>query len=283
VDDELHDALAAWDLGPVDVRPFGRGMGSRTWLVETDGRGSFVAKASPGGPQLERSLEAAAIVAEAGVRTAAPVRTRSGELTVQIADWRLAVQTFVRGRPADERIPDEVRAWGRTLGRVHRALAGHDELAVGLETLPMIDLSREHLDLEPWIRPAIEPTVADVMRFRGTAGFLHGDPAQEAFLIDSDGEVGVIDWTGCWWGPLLYDVASARMYTGADAFPELLAGYRDEWEVDTSELELFWRFRWCVQASYFSWRVANDVMIGIDDPSENATGLSDARINLTGR
>lgn len=209
--------------------------------------------------------------------------TTAGGLTVPIGEWHLAVQTFVPGRPVDEHVAGEPRVWGRTLGRLHRALDGHDELADGLETLPLIDLSREHLDLERWIRPAVEPVVDEVMRFRGTAAFLHADPAQEAFLIDDEGEIGVIDWTGCWWGPLLYDLASARMYTGPDAFPEFLEGYDEEWDVDRAELDLFWRFRWCVQAYYFSWRIANDVMIGIDDRAENETGLSDARINLIGR
>jgi hypothetical protein len=73
------------------------------------------------------------------------------------------------------------------------------------------------------------------------------------------------------------------MYSGTDAFPALLDGYRDVADVDMTELDLFVRFRWCAQAAGFSYRIANDVMTGIDDRSENETGLSDARINLIGR
>jgi homoserine kinase type II len=282
VDDELRQALAAWDLGPHSVEPFGRGMGSRTWLVRVaDER--FVAKASPGGAQLDRGLEAAEIVTRStGIRTATPNRTASGELNVPIGDWRLSLLTFVPGRPADERRPDEVRAWARTLARVHNALAGHDELSEGLERLPLIDITRDHVDIEPWIRPAIEPVLADVMRFRGLVGYLHADPAQEAFLMDGSGAAGVIDWASGWWGPLLYDLGSARMYTGPDAFPTFLEAYLEDAPIDTSELELFVRFRWCVQAYYFAWRIASGDMTGIDDPSENQTGLSDAKCNLIG-
>src|ERR671923_2599687 len=112
VDDELLDALRAWDLGPLDVRLFGRGMGSRTWLVGS-GEDAFVAKASPGGPQLDRGLEAAEIVARrTGMRTAAPVRTAAGESHVPIGEWRLSLLTLVPGRPADETNPNEVRSWG---------------------------------------------------------------------------------------------------------------------------------------------------------------------------
>ncbi len=282
MDDDLHIALGSWDLGPHTVEPFGRGMGSRTWLVR-DADDAFVAKASPGGAQLDRGLEAAEIVARStGMRTATPIRTVSGELNAPIGDWRLSLLTFVPGGPASETKPHEVRAWARALAGVHNALAGQDELAEGLERLPLIDLARDHIDIEPWIRPAIESVARDVMRFRGTVGFLHGDPAQEAFLIGDTGRVGVIDWTGCWWGPLLYDLASARMYTGPDAFPTFLEAYLEVAPIDTSGLELFVRFRWCVQAYYFSWRIVSNDMTGIDDPSENRTGLSDAKWNLIG-
>jgi homoserine kinase type II len=282
LEDELRAALSKWNLGPYKVEPFGRGMGSRTWLVRTS-TNRYVAKASPGGPHLDRGHEAAAVASRAGVRAAVPTLTASGDTSVPIADWRLALLTFVPGRPVDEAAPKELRDWGRTLGLVHRALEGHDELAEGLERLPLIDLEQDHLDIEPWIRPVIEPVLDEVMRFRGTIGFLHGDPAQEAFLIDDADEIGVIDWTSGWWGPLLYDLASARMYSGTDAFPALLDGYRDVADVDMTELDLFVRFRWCAQAAGFSYRIANDVMTGIDDRSENETGLSDARINLIGR
>jgi Ser/Thr protein kinase RdoA (MazF antagonist) len=282
VDDQLRDALESWDLGTYEVEPFGRGMGSRTWLVRCSNE-AFVAKASAGGVQLDRGLEAADLARAAGLRTSAPIRTSHGELTAPIGEQHLSLMTFVPGRPADEKSSSEVRSWGRTLGAMHRALAGHEELAEGLPRLPLIDLDQDHLDIESWIRPAIDQVVEEVMRFRGTVGFLHADPAQEAFLIDDAGDVGIIDWTSCWWGPLMFDLASARMYTGADAFPDLLDAYLEVAPTDTCELDLFVRFRWCVQAAYFSWRVANDVMTGIDDLAENRTGLSDARINLIGR
>jgi homoserine kinase type II len=196
----------------------------------------------------------------------------------------LCLLQFVPGRPIDRSNSPEARAWGRTLARVHRALAGRQDLCDGLDVLPLLDLDAPHLGIEPWIRPAIAPVLNDLASFQGTYGVLHGDPSTESFLLDEETQtVGVIDWGAVWWGPLLYDLASARMYAGAHAFAHVLEGYAERLPLRPDELQaldLFVRFRWCVQAAYFSWRVANDIRTGIEDPSENRKGLSDARRHL---
>ena len=43
------------------------------------------------------------------------------------------------------------------------------------------------------------------------------------------------------------------------------------------ELETFLRLRQAVQAGYFAWRITNNVLTGITDPSDNLKGLADAR------
>ena len=248
-------ALTAWELGNVSVEPYGRGMSSTTWLVESDA-GRFVAKAGSATPQFERGLDAAAAVAASGLLAGEPVPTRTGPFTVGFGDRRLCLLAFVPGRPVDDSRRTEARSWGATLARVHRALAGREDLADGLPRLPLIDLDASHLDLEPWIRPAIAPVVRSVRSYRGSFGVLHGDPAVESFLIDEEtGTVGVIDFGAAWWGPLVYDLASLKMYANPDTFDDALAGYLAEsgsGAADLASLDLFLRFRWCVQADYFS-------------------------------
>jgi homoserine kinase type II len=73
------------------------------------------------------------------------------------------------------------------------------------------------------------------------------------------------------------------MYAGVHAFAHVLEGYSERAPLRAAEfkaLDLLLRFRWCVQAAYFSWRVANDIRIGIDDPLKNREGLADARRHL---
>jgi homoserine kinase type II len=167
---------------------------------------------------------------------------------------------------------------------VHHALAERGGLSEGLEQLPVINLDDESLDIQAWIRPTIEPVVDEVMSYRGPCLVLHGDPAREAFLIDDRDRIGVIDWAAIWYGPVLYDIASLQMYAGGD-FAEVLLGYLSiapEIESELKHLDLFWRFRWSIQAAYFAWRIANEVMTGIDDRSENDIGLNDAKRILGG-
>jgi len=251
-------------------------MGSRTWLVRSE-RGTFVAKAvADTASQFDRGLEAAEVVEASGISAGAPIRTADGTISVAFGEERVALLRFVPGEPVGS---EHAGPWGAALARAHEVLVGRDDLAEGLERLPLINLEDPSLDVEPWIHPAIEPTLEAVMRYDGEVGVLHGDPARAAFLVDEDASVGIIDWGAVWWGPLLYDVASLQMYAGED-FAAALDGYRSVRPVDISSLDVFLRFRWCVQAAYFAWRIANDVMTGIDDASENATGLSDARRNL---
>jgi Ser/Thr protein kinase RdoA (MazF antagonist) len=258
-------------------------MTSTTWRINSSA-GVFVAKTGRLGGKFEHGLEVAAAVEASGIRAGAPIRTGGGELTTQSGDGRMCLLQFVPGRPIDASNPTDARAWGRTLACVHHILAGRDDLGKGLERLPLIDLDAPHLGIEPWIRPAIAPVLDDLLAFQGTFGVLHGDPSAEEFLLEEETQtVGVIDWGAVWWGPLLYDLASARMYAGAHAFAHVLAGYSERSPVRAAEfkaLDLFLRFRWCVQAAYFSWRAANDIRVGIEDPSENREGLADARRHL---
>ena len=186
------------------------------------------------------------------------------------------------GRPIDERT-----LIGSTLGRAHRALLGHDLPAAG--TFPWLDPAASHLAVRPWIRPAIEAALAawDALGPESVRWApLHTDPAPEAFRLDPrTGVCGLIDWDLGVVGPLLYDLASARMYLGGPGRSEpVVAAYlatgaltRDEVE---RGLDTLARLRWAVQADYFARRIATDDLTGIADRAENEEGLEDARAAL---
>jgi homoserine kinase type II len=118
-----------------------------------------------------------------------------------------------------------------------------------------------------------------------TLGVVHGDGASVLFDA-ATGTRAVIDWGAAMWGPLLYDVASARwlfqFHHGRDPqdFAPFLAAYRSQAPLPIDELAvlgLFVRLRCVVQAFYFSWRIANNIRTGLADPSANQRGLDTAR------
>jgi len=265
VDEAAIKGIVEEWLGPVALRRLEGGMNSAAWRVETGDGSRFVVKASAASDAA--GLAVAETLQEHQFPAGGPLRmltTEEGEL--------VALLRFVAGRPLTRADAELV---GETLGRAHSLLA---EVAApaGLEHWPWrwLDSSligaadlRQQADA---VIAAAERVTADVSH-----GVLHGDPAPEAFLADGN-EVGLIDWGAALHGPLLYDLASAYMYSG----PGVVSGYRRTGPLPTVELEqldLFRRFRWAVQAWYFSWRIATNNMTGISKAGENDEGLDDAR------
>lgn len=250
-----------WGLSGATVTPHEGGMNSATWLV-TRGDERWVAKAA----EVGAGLAVATAVERAGIPAGAPVRPM-----VRVAGMPLALLSLVPGR---ELTAAEAPLVGATLAAVHRALRG---VAVpGERPFLRVDVKAAHFDVRPQLRPLVAAAVAAVAEPAGawTTGLLHSDPAPGAFLLAD--RVGLIDWDGGIRGPLLYDLASAVMYSGPGVVgPYLAGGALTEAEAEAG-LELFLRFRFAVQADYFCRRTARNDLTGIESPAGNRKGLDDA-------
>ncbi len=231
-----------------------------------------------GGLAVARRLE------EAGIPAGAAVPARDGRLAVSIGDAWLALLTWVPGHPLAGHDPAGQDLLGRTLARVHRALAGWQP--ADPQRFHWVDPDADCLGLRPWLRQAITAALdaLDAARpDRMTHGMLHADPAPDAFRRDpATGRCGVIDWSSAIRGPLLYDLASAVMFTGGPGRARrLIAAYQDEGILGAAEIEHglapLLRFRWAVQASYFAWRISVNDLTGLSGPQDNENGLQDAR------
>jgi Ser/Thr protein kinase RdoA (MazF antagonist) len=273
-----------WDLTDVRVTVHNGGMGSQTWFVDV-GAHRLVAKAvAPhDGDPFAGGLAIAARLEQAGIPAGAPVVAADGRVVVDTGDGWLALLTWVPGQPLAGTDETEQRTMGTTLARVHRALADYEIAAASFH---WVDPDADYLSLRPWLRPAIVSALDALDAVRPddmTWGLLHADPAPEAFRLDAaTGRCGVIDWSYALRGPLLYDVASAVRYLGGpDHAGAMVSAYLDEGVLGAAEIEAgmaaMLRFRWAVQANYFSWRIAVNNLTGIDGPEENEKGLEDAR------
>jgi len=252
------------------------GMGSETWLAVGDGTLVVVKSVGPGDGAFEPGLELALRLSEAGFVTGRPRASVGGRLVERVDGRQVGVLEFVDGVPLTA-----ADAWavGDMLGRVH----GVSVTAPGVveEWLHLVTQFDEWLDLEEWIRPAINGALEGVRRLGPVSwAWLHGDPAPEAFLRQRDGEVGLIDWGAAMRGPVLYDVASAVMYVGSTPEHVVPACLNQRPEVAdelAAGLDAFLQLRYAVQAGYFAWRCSADIRTGITDPAENRKGLTDAR------
>jgi homoserine kinase type II len=250
-------------------------MGSTTWLAEGDGWRVVVKAVDASDEGFGPGLEVAARLGDAGFVTGRPVPSNAGRLVEAYDGRSVGVLEFVDGVPLTGA---DAAAVGEMLGRVHQ-VTRTAEGVVG-DWLHFLRFFEPWLDLEEWIRPAVEGAMEGVQRLGLlTWGWLHGDPAPEAFMRQPAGTIALIDWGAAMHGPVLYDVASAVMYVGSpDRVVPAYINHRPELsdEVEAG-LDAFLRVRYAVQAGYFAWRCSNDVRTGIADPAENRKGLNDAR------
>jgi Ser/Thr protein kinase RdoA (MazF antagonist) len=275
---ELTEVLAQrWGL-PVDrVDVLDGGMNSRTWLVLADGL-KLVAKAvKRHDSSFEPGLQLAARLDRAGLTTGAPKASLAGRFAEPWDELQVALLTYVDGTPLT-RTPEDQQGVGTTLARVHEiSQAPAGDLEKWFDLITGLDA---YLDLEPWIRPAVEGAL-DAVRSLGDLSWagLHGDPSPDAFIRQPDRTIALIDWGGYMTAPLLYDVASAVMYAGTEA--HLVTAYltaRPDLTAElTTGLPAFLRFRQAVQAAYFAWRVSTNEQTGLTPNNNNQTGLTDAR------
>jgi len=216
----------------------------------------------------EPALHAAAWLDQRGLRTGAPIRlaVRGGRL--------VALLRFVDGRPLDTSGGD-VELLGETLGRAHSLLVGAP-VPHGLGRWPWAWLDPAVID-DGGLRAAATRAIqrAEGLAPRLTHGILHADPAPEAFVTNGE-DVALIDWGAACHGPLLYDVASAWMYSGE----RVIAAYARTAPISGDELSGaadFLAFRWAVQAWYFSDRIRRRDLTGLASDDGNDKGLADAR------
>jgi homoserine kinase type II len=265
-----------WDLKPSQLEVLTGGMNSAAWLAIAGDQRVVVKAVKLDDGAFEPGLELAARLDDAGVPTGRPRRSKHGRFVERADARQVAVLEYVDGV---ELTDSDAEAIGDLLGRVHAAapLASGDTGDWLRFLLPF----EESLDLEDWIRPAVEGAVDEAKALgRLSWAWLHGDPAAEAFRRQHDGRIALIDWGGAMRGPALYDVASAVMYNGERVVPAYVRRRPDLADEVDRGLETFLRLRWAVQAGYFAWRITNHVLTGISTPAENRTGLAHARRGL---
>ena len=270
-DDEViaREAVGEW-LGADATISALLAMNSSTWQVSAGGE-RYVLKIAA--PTDAPGLEVAAWLDAHGLRTGAPLRTSLR------GDRLVALLEFVEGRELGG-VDGDTDLVGETLGRAH-ALLRDAPVPDALDRWPWRWLEPDVIE-EPDLRQAAVDAIEAAERIARTAthGILHGDPAPEAFLA-SDRGVAMIDWGAACHGPLLYDVASAWLYTDDG----VLAAYARTGPLGPDELAdapAFLAFRWAVQAWYFSRRRSRGDLTGLAGDEGNDKGLADARRGLLG-
>lgn len=258
------------------------GMNSVTTMLHLPGSRVF-AKWVPesGAEDLLRGAVVAQSMSANGIRAGNPIPTLGGALSAPLLGGQLLLMEEVAGNALGSSEGD-LWDWGVTLAHIH-AVATSKHRA---DFFPWLREVGTDPARESWVRSAVEQVVAEYDELPSlTWAQLHSDPGPEAFRRNTDGNIGVVDWAGSTQGPVLYDLASAIMYSGNErAGARVVEGYQSvglipDLEVKTY-LPTFRRFRAAVQAAYFSERIHQANLTGMQDQAENLGGLSDSRLLL---
>jgi Ser/Thr protein kinase RdoA (MazF antagonist) len=247
----LRAALTSWPVPtPLTVRRLLGGVTSDAFLLTVGGK-KYVAKLTYEHQQVVATgLRAAELVAaHSDLATARPLRTTAGELSVMVEcppgkHHPLAVLHHVAGRRLAWRAPAAPHILGRVLGTVHSVLRQEDFDTGGENRLFAYLDDESHEIGEPRrVRRALKDTVAAVRRFQATTavtyGVIYGDGLDVRIDLSS-GRIGLIDWGGISWGPLLLDLAmTARQLrpSGPAAVDGFLGAYLERSPLKPTELD----------------------------------------------
>src|SRR5690349_13511831 len=133
-------------------------MNSAAYLVSGDGRRLVLKAVDADDTAFEPRLALAVRLDDAGVTTGRPTASKHGRLVERVDGRQVAVLEYVDGPELDETDQAEI---GELLGRVHAAAAV--EPGDTADWLRFMLPFEESLDLEPWIRPAVEGAVTEVI------------------------------------------------------------------------------------------------------------------------
>jgi Ser/Thr protein kinase RdoA (MazF antagonist) len=199
----------------------------------------------------EVGLACAELLAAHGFRTAEPVRTKAGQLTVTVPGppghhHPLALMRHVPGAPLSRAAPSAAATIGQTHGAMQRILSEHGHrLGLAKPATPHYVAYLEERSTpvadEDWLRPALERVVTRVRAIEVTqmiwsVGVFDGPE----LLVDDDGAVGLIDFGNVAWQPAVFSLASqvalAERAAGGDAARQLVAAWIGEMPLPDGDL-----------------------------------------------
>ncbi|MEO7908263.1 MAG: phosphotransferase [Roseiflexaceae bacterium] len=294
----LAIALQAWNLTePVHLSPIPGGYTSNIWYVDTPGQRVVAKYVYDAQAAFDSGLRAAEVLARVGVVCSAPIRTRSGELSLLVEGPHgraepLAVLHFVPGIPLESTDSAAPALIGNFLGHMHTIW----HRATDLEPPPdrifaYIAEEAPEVAAQPGLQTLVQQAIANVRAFEATTPITYGVTIGDYMELLHDpatGHVGLIDTGAVGWGPLLFDVAI--MLGGfppgeriGEQHEQFLSAYLASAPIQPGELagiRQYAALHWAQLAKYFAWRLAHDVKLGDADLDGNARSFAEIRAAL---
>lgn len=201
-------------------------ISDRNALAWLDGpSGSVVAKWSAAEEKFERLDALARVVAwlgQRGVAVSAPIPATDGEVQIEADGLSLAMQRAIRGEILDPESPDQVRAAGATLARMHAELAtypdSHAITCMGPQPGPLLGTIRNWMDADrPHVPDAVLSELQSAISLLDCelpVQLLHGDFRSTNILWSGSEISAVLDFDEARLGPRVDEIARSSVLLG---------------------------------------------------------------------
>ena len=234
----LSEAALCFGLDLSNLRPLGGMEGMALEYRRDDG--DYVLKVTPGDKsnpdqvaQIKAKFEFITYLAENSVRVAKPVPSPQGNWLEMIemddAIYLVTAATKAEGRHVDLYNPTQSKsgffqAWGKVTGKMHRLAKayefGQKDMGDGAPVSPITDWKQEHEFFRNWCQSeevrakwvALGIEIEALPQTREGYGLIHNDLHPWNFLVDSIGEITVIDFDVCAYHFFAKDIAIAMFF-----------------------------------------------------------------------
>ncbi|KAF0113212.1 MAG: homoserine kinase type II [Hyphomonadaceae bacterium] len=204
-DEDLETVRIAFGLGEINViKGIAEGVQNTNYYVEAGGERHILTiyEKMVDVSDLPFFLGATEMAAKLGLPTARPIRTQSGEITLQIAGKTCSVCTFLNGISPRNPNATQAKSAGAALAKLHLALADsglNRSNDLGPNAWPVLwdkcKLGAEQL--ETGVGKAIEADLADFAQYWPKdlpSGFIHADLFPDNVLFLGNEVSGLIDF-----------------------------------------------------------------------------------------
>lgn len=255
-----------------DLRPLGTGSTAHTWQIDD----KVIKLATDNLEHFNAGLRASLAVEAAGIQTGAPLRTNSGDLSVEFElhgkRRMLAVLQKVDGSPLSAIASPHIL--GLLLGRCHAALRTVDQSGAWtvddvLGHMRRGIVSSQPLTTQRMIAQAIESVQGWYDQVKPPLQMIRGD-GPEILSKDGTGISAIIDWggvrsgsvaddIGCWTVHGVTESVSLVQYTA-----EFLAAYETVNKITTAEKDAIPLFQQLRVASRACYTVDPETLVSIE-------------------
>ena len=271
--ENVRAALSNWGIAEAEFSELPRGATAEVWKVETD-EGTFVAKyAYDDRDHFENGLRAAEVALQAGLRSAAPLRTTDGQLTVMLewpkGHWHpLTLLRWVEGTWFRDDAPRAIEEFARIHGTLQAALARDIPIPPDADLFSYLDYlesSDQTLGENGEVQTLVGQVAAEARRFQETTPMTIANAVWDGpeVVVDEEGRYGLIDFGFCRPLPVVHAMANRSLHFGLEEnertrrFVELYVNHFPLTEAELAGVSLFRKVSLAIYCKYQAWRLAD--------------------------